>query len=260
MEPAELKSILSALILPPGGPLLLALFGLLLAALRWRRVGILMAFLGVGIALALTLNGVTLWLADHLLDQSPPARLEQVKGVQAIVVLGGGVYPVAEEYGAAQPSANTLARVRYGAWLARRTGLPLSFAGGQGWSVTGTSAASEGQVVARVLKEDFGLALRWNDDQSRDTRENAENIAKLLKRDGIRRIALVTEAWHMPRSVGHFRAQGLEVLPAPTRFLTWRERPLLEWLPSIHALVGSREVLREWLGMRVVPPDPPAAP
>ena len=43
---------------------------------------------------------------------------------------------------------------------------------------------------------------------------------------------------------------GFQVVPAPTGFITPRERAVLEWLPSGAGLSASREVLREWLALR----------
>ncbi|TWO73045.1 YdcF family protein [Caenimonas sedimenti] len=253
MQAAEFKSILSTLVLPPAGPLLLALLGLLLM-LRWHRAGTAVAFTGVLVALALSTNAVALILVHALLPLPDPVRQDQLKGVQAIVVLGGGVQAVAPEYGEAQPAGGTLARLRYGLWLAKRTGLPVAFSGGVGWSATGTPTTPEGTVARRVARQDFGRELRWVDDRSRDTAENAERTAALLRPEGIHRIALVTDSWHMPRSVAHFRAQGFDVVMAPTGFPRWQERPLMEWLPSVHGLGTSRMALREWLGMKLAAP------
>jgi uncharacterized SAM-binding protein YcdF (DUF218 family) len=190
-------------------------------------------------------------LARHLQPPLEAVQPRQLQEVQAIVVLGGGVLPQAPEYGVAQPGPHTLQRLRYGAWLARHTGKPLAFAGGIGWAAVGTPTEAEGTVARRVLQEDYGLALRWVDDRSRDTAENAARMAELLRRDGVRRIALVSDASHIPRAAAAFRAAGFEVIPAPTDFPLRLERPLLEWLPSAHGLTSSRELLREWLGRAV---------
>ena len=199
MLPGELKPVLAALVLPPAGPLLLVLLGLLLA--MWRRApGLLLAFAGLVLAWALSTNGAALALARHLLPEVVAVQPQQLQPVQAIVVLGGGVLPSAEEYGAAQPGPHTLARLRYGAWLARRTGKPLAFAGGVGWAATGTPTEAEGTVARRVLLEEYGLTPKWLDDRSRDTAENAARMAELLRRDRIRQIALVTDATHMERA------------------------------------------------------------
>jgi uncharacterized SAM-binding protein YcdF (DUF218 family) len=55
----------------------------------------------------------------------------------------------------------------------------------------------------------------------------------------------------MPRSQALFEKAGLQVLPAPMGFVLPSERPLLEWLPSARGLTASRQVLREWLALRL---------
>ena len=247
MIPGEWKPVLGALLLPPTGPLLLALLGVLWARRR-RALGTALALAGILGLGAISCNAVAVLLARSLLPQVAPAQPRDLQRIQAIVVLGGGVRPQAPEYGAPQPMLFALGRIRYGAWLARQTGKPLAYAGGVGWAGD-AGQTPEGQVASRVLLEDYGLPLRWLDDRSRDTRENAQRLAEAMRPDGIRRIALVTDAWHMPRAIGHFRRAGFEVLPAPTLFPTRLERPVIEWLPSAEGLTTSRQVLREWLGL-----------
>ncbi len=256
MQLAELKPILTTLVMPPAGPLLLAAFGWLLV-LRRRRIGhVLVAFSLAGLWL-LSCNAVAIGLAARLLPISPalpPATVVttlQDRQIQAIVVLGSGILPQAPEYGEAQPTSDAAARLRYGAWLARQSRLPLAFAGGIGWAAQGEAMPSEGEVSRRFVAADDHIELRWVDDQSRDTAENARQMYRLLARDGVQRIALVTSSWHMPRSVRAFEEAGFLVLPAPTVFNVAQQRPLLEWLPSLHGLIGSQRVLREWLGLLI---------
>jgi uncharacterized SAM-binding protein YcdF (DUF218 family) len=250
MSPGELKPVLAALAVPPAGPLLLALLGLLLSV-RHRRFGMTVATLAILVAWMLSTNGMAIVLARYLLPPVPVVQPQDLRDVQAIVVLGGGVLPVAAEYGNAQPAPATLNRLRYAAWLARKTGKPLGFAGGVGWSAAGMDVAPEGVVARRVLQEEYGITPRWVDDQSRDTVENAQRIAALMKPDGVRRVALVTEATHMPRAVMAFRDAGFDVLPAPTNLPVVTDRPLLEWLPSGSGALTNRQLIREWLGRGV---------
>lgn len=246
MEPGELKPVLTALVLPPAGPLLLALLGVLVATRR-RALGLAIATLAIVATLLLSTNAVALLLAPHLMPGVRAATLQEVQPVQAIVVLGGGLHPRAPEYGAAQPSAHALQRLRYGAWLARRTGKPVGFSGGVGWAAAGTGVEPEGRMARRVLAE-YGLEPRWVDDASRDTAENAARMAQLLQPAGVRRIALVTDAAHTPRALAAFQRAGFEVVPAPTDFPSPQARPLLEWLPSAVGAQTNRYLLREWLG------------
>ena len=252
MPLGELKPLLTALVLPPAGPLLLVALGLWWARHR-PRAGATAAATGLLVLWLLSGDGMAIVLAQSLLQPVPPLPVTALASqrVEAIVVLGGGVLPDAPEYGQAQLSGPSLARLRYGLWLARQSGLPVAFSGGVGWAAAGATQTTEGEVASRVAQQDYGISLRWVDDQSRDTAENAEQTAKLLQVDGVRRIALVTNAAHMPRAAGAFVAAGFEVTPAPTRFVLPRQSAVLEWLPSAHGLQSSREVLHEWLGIQV---------
>jgi uncharacterized SAM-binding protein YcdF (DUF218 family) len=170
--------------------------------------------------------------------------------IQAIVVLGGGVEHQAAEYGGPVLSPDAMSRLVYGVYLAQATKLPMAYSGGVGWAADDTQIP-EARVAALALRYIGGPPLRWQENQSRDTRENALNTAQLLRADGVTRIALVTHAWHMPRSIQHFEAAGLSVLPAPMGFVRSDARPLLQWLPSATGLRDSTWVLREWMGLWV---------
>jgi uncharacterized SAM-binding protein YcdF (DUF218 family) len=248
MQAGELKPILSALALPPTGPLLLALSALLFA--RRRRLALHLAAACIVLALALSTNGVGQWLARVLLPAVQPVQAQDLRQVQAIVVLGGGVLPEAPEYGAPQLAEPSLLRLRYGVHLARQSGKPIAFAGGAGWGA-GANAVAEAVVAQRVLREDYGLPLRWLDERSRDTAENALRMAEQTRADGVKRIALVTDATHMPRAAAAFRRAGFEVLPAPTNFPVAQRSGLLEWLPSGEGISTCRAVVHEWLGRLV---------
>ena len=253
MELGALKPLLAGLALPPVSLLLLALLGLVLAWCNRKRSGLTLATLSVLLLALLSCHGTAVWLARTALPQFAPLHPASLKAkrVQAIVILGGDVLPVAPEYGQSQPAAATAARLRYGAWLARQSGLPLAFTGGLGWAAPGSQTEAEAEVAARTLQQDYGLALRWRESQSRDTAGNARLLAPLLRRDGVQRIALVTHAWHMPRAVAAFERAGLVVVPAPMGYVLPVEGDLLEWMPSAHGLLATRQVLREWLALAV---------
>ena len=253
MELGSLKPVLSSLAMPLAFLPLLGLLGLVLIARR-KRIGWLMSSVALSALWLLSCQGTAVWLARNALPQYPPITPSQLKAgrVQAVVVLGGGVYPQAPEYGAAQPGPATSARLRYGIWLSKQTGLPVAFSGGSGW-VAGTAVIStEAEVAARMAQEDYGFTLRWLESQSRDTAENAQFIAPLLKRDGIAHIALVTDALHMPRAMAEFERTGLSITPAPTGYVLPTKSGLLQWLPSADGLRDSTRLTHEVLGLAAV--------
>ncbi|WP_395060621.1 YdcF family protein [Polaromonas sp.] len=252
MTPGELKPILTTLLLPPVSLLLLTGLGLLLAARR-KAGGLLLAFVAATLLWLLSCHAMAVWLAQNLLPQHTALSVAALKssGAQAIVVLGSGVHPVAPEYGEPQASGAATLRLRYGVWLARQTGLPVAFAGGLGWGAAGEQVVSEGEVARRAAQQDYGLTLRWVDNQSRDTSENARFLRPLLAKDKVQRIALVTHAWHMPRAAAAFERAGFTVVPAPMGFILPSRNSVLQWLPTGDGLEASRAVLKEWLGLLV---------
>jgi uncharacterized SAM-binding protein YcdF (DUF218 family) len=242
-----LKKLIAAAILPPCGLLLLMLLGLWLMRRR-PRLGrnLTLAALLLLLLLSLPLVGNRLQRMGETtppLPYMPQQMLQALGRAQAIVVLGGGSNSEAAEYGGDTVNRHTLQRLRYAARLQRISGLPLLVSGGAPFG-----GRPEAVSMREALTEDFGVPVRWLDEASLDTAQNAEFSARLLRQDGIERIALVTEATHMARAVEMFRRQGLTVVAAPTGFAN--DSPVLfeDLLPSAEALGNSRVALHEWLG------------
>jgi len=242
-----LKPLLSALILPPVSPLLLIFAGLLLLRFskRWAQAALLS---GALLLWVLSCSATAYGLNQLLLRSYPPIAIVDLQKAQAIVVLGGGVELHAPEYG--QPILSPLAHQRlvYGRYLKTLHDLPLVYSGGKGWGAPSSQTQSEAQVASHALKRDFGMTFYLSDGESRDTRENALVSYALLSAKGITRIALVTQDWHMQRSVMQFEAAGFQVLPAPMGYIQAPLRWDSDFLPSGGGLEKSRIVLREWLG------------
>ena len=252
-----LKPILTTLVLPASSGLLAVLVLLVWA---WRqnaraqgRLPIALAGITTLLMWFLSCQAVAIWLSVHLLPQVSPITPESLKRqhVQAIVVLGGGVDNAAWEYDGPTLSPDAMSRLLYAVHLARVTHLPMAYTGGIGWGGQ-SRQTSEAEVAALALTRLGAPALRWQESLSRDTRENALLTAALLKNDGISHIALVTHAWHMPRSVRQFEAAGLQVTPAPMGFIRGDASPLLQWLPSGKGLRDTGWVIREWLGLLLI--------
>lgn len=233
------KQLLKNLVLPPTGPLIIALIGLILAAsTRLRSVGVALAAAGVLGLWALA----TPLVADALVravERFPALDVKRALGAQAIVILSGGVRLDAPEYGGAPaPNATTLLRLVYGARVAHETGLPVLVSGSR----------LEAVAMSDVLRRDLAVTPRWVEDHSRDTRQNAQMSAAILSRSGVHRIVLVTSSAHMARAVVEFEAAGIAVVAAPAEMWTRRERGVLVWEPNANALVRSQRALYEVLG------------
>ena len=231
------------LVLPPGINIILGLAGLWWCRRR-PRLGMTLLLAAVFSLYLLSTTLVSGWLIEGLeiYPAADPARLTSEADV--IVVLGGGAYRDAPEYGGDTVSTATLARLRYAAYLYRRTGLPLMVTGG-----TGQSGLVEAELMAAVLQQELSVPVRWIERRSRNTHENAQMSAQVLSHAGLQRVAVVTHAWHMPRAVAAFRRQALTVVPAPIEFRTHLS---LRWyrllLPQSFALEASTSALYEYAG------------
>jgi uncharacterized SAM-binding protein YcdF (DUF218 family) len=235
-----LRKLSIALVLPPTGPLLMTIAGLVLIK-RAPRLGRALAWTGTLLLLALSQPIVSYGL-QRLVDDSPPLDFAAAKDAQAIVVLGGGVRRNALEYGGDTLGRLTLERVRYGAYVAKRTGLPILVTGGV---VLG--GQPEAVLMSRSLAEEFGVKVRWVEARSRDTHENARFSAEMLKKDAVKRVVLVAHTFDMPRASAEILSQGLEVVRAPTGLSGTTIDSAIQWVPGLGALEGSHFALYELL-------------
>jgi uncharacterized SAM-binding protein YcdF (DUF218 family) len=262
------------LLSPPGlGLTLMTVFGLLVLLLnrasRKRSFvrGLFVASLIFSFLISCRVTGYALayWIEGESLRALVPGQLAHLARIgdpsnplskttatdtvipQAIVVLGGGI----RHDGREKPHPNTLnsrtaQRVHYGAYLAKSAALPLLVSGG----FAPTMQVSEASVMARVLKEDYNVEVRWIEEKSLDTYGNARESAALLKAAGITRIVLVTQAYHMRRSALVFEAQGLQVLKAPVGFIGGVGADLsLAWLPSASGIESTYLAGHEAIGL-----------
>ncbi len=239
-----LKKLLTALAIPPLSLILLAGLGVFLTR-RHPRCGRWLAGLSLAVLAALSIPAISIALM-RTLQPHPPVSAEQLARAQAIVIVGGGVYHGAPEYGGDTVSRSSLERIRYGTLLQKQSGLPILVSGGAPFG-----GRPEAEAMKETIERELGGKVRWSENRSRDTGENASLSAATLWPAHIKRIVLVSHAWHLPRAVPLFEKQGLEVIPAPTVFANWPEFSAEWFLPSAEALLRSSLALHEWLGILV---------
>lgn len=237
---------LKYLLLPPLVNALLLIAGLVLWN-RARWLGIGLVALGLVTLLVLSMPWTSYWLRKGLEPYGPPTQAA-LEHAEAIVILGGGRDYGAPEFGWGDAPGNaTWRRLGYGAWLARKTQLPILVTGGR----VHDEATDEATLMANALQQSFAIEANWREGCSRTTAENADFSAAMLKRDGISTILLVSQAWHLPRAVEEFTRAGLAVIPAPTDFASRPPPGLMAWLPRAYHLRHSTQAIHEWLGRAV---------
>ncbi|WP_268799441.1 YdcF family protein [Pseudomonas huanghezhanensis] len=246
------RYFVKTLLLPPGLFLLLIVLACVWRRSRPRLAAVCMVF-GVGGMWAISMPVVVEWSARGI-ERIPPlaqgdwATLAQ--RADAIVVLGAGRESNDPSWGGDIPTGVALERMRYAARLSKASGLPILVTGGLHYG----QPPSEAAIMAESLQNDFGVTVRWQEGASRTTWENATMTAAMLQPQGIKRVVVVTQAWHMPRSVWSFEKAGFTVVAAPVGFLSVdNARPFGGLLPEGKAITQSGQLLNEAAGLLMYP-------
>lgn len=227
------QQVLTALLLPPVGLLLLALFGALLSW-RMRIVLLLLAVLALATPMGAGLLRHSLE-AEIAMPADGPAP-------GAIIVLGAELQ---RGHDGAEVGPRTLERLRHGVRLHRATGLPLLVTGG----VLHPDAPALALLMAESLGVDFGTPPRWVEPRAANTLENAAFSVALLRAEGIAAAHVVSHGWHLPRALALFR--GFRAVPAPLQPPQPTGFEASDFLPRADLLGESWYMLREWAGRLV---------
>ncbi len=243
-----LSAVITTLLLSPLVFVLALAAAVVLAALSKRRASIWLLSVTLAVLLAFSTGGVRTLLMRPLEYRYPPFPIDPPT-VGAVVVLGGGVIDRApDEGGSAALSDDAMKRVVYGLRLYRSLGVPVVVSGGRAWDTGGESEADVAATLLARLGVPEGIVIK--EGRSRTTWENAREVARILARRGITRVALVTSAYHMPRAMLAFSRAGVSCVAAPTGFSAGTGRPgLLGSLPSFGSLGLSFTALREYAGI-----------
>ena len=225
-------------LIPPNLFILSATVGVLFA---WRRKPIGLA---VATAAMLCLYVVSMPIAADLLIRSSEALADPGSEAPAngppgaIVVLGA-------DRGAASVGPLTLERLAEAARQQRQLGLPILVSGGPPDAPGGTLAA----LMSKALQQDFEVPVRWREERSRNTFENAFFSAAILREAGIRSALVVAHPWDMARALWSFRAVGYPVAPAPVPDGRDLSLSAAAFLPQVPALRDSYYALHELIGL-----------
>jgi uncharacterized SAM-binding protein YcdF (DUF218 family) len=236
-----IRTAITSFVLSPVFLVLVAFIGLLIG--RRRRGFMLLAWIGILALLVLSIPviGSSMLIAlERNLPLAPPPNAPP----QAIVILGGDIERDGAPAVPPEPGLSSLERMRAGAALFRRTGLPILVSGGPEYE----GELSLATVMADGLVHDFQVPVRWIEPASRDTWANAQMSAAILRQQGIGSIYVVTQAWHMRRAIMAFTAVGIVATAAPTRFDHLPTPLVAAFVPNARGWRDSYIALHEWIG------------
>jgi uncharacterized SAM-binding protein YcdF (DUF218 family) len=190
-------------------------------------------------------------LIDGLQKQYPPLPASTLAASQSeIVVLGHGVENSPEFSPRDKLSEVSASRIFYTAYLARKLHVPVVVSGGNRNNI----AHSEAEVMRNDLQNSYATAVNSVENTSRNTQEQSTLLLPILKNNNIRNVYLVTNAWHMPRSMYVFKkaftASGIDIIPAPMGYISLKsESVTMNLMPSLKALNTSAIALYEYVGI-----------
>jgi uncharacterized SAM-binding protein YcdF (DUF218 family) len=175
---------------------------------------------------------------------------EAPHGVTALVVLGAGTHTVGGWAGSATIMSDVEAARVLEAWRVFRLIRPAVVI-----TSGGSPTPDDRSTPSGLNMHDELVRLGIPDTQiiveiaSRDTHDSAVAIPPMLRTKGIEHLVLVTSDTHMLRSLGTFRAQGWNAVPAiapdPNLDRKWYDRIL----PSPYGLDLSQQVTHEIVGL-----------
>ena len=239
-----LKKLISAILMPLPLGMMLILLGFLL--MFSRRVVLPKCLVGGGflVLLLTTCGNLSRDRLAALESYAPPFNATQwctpARKLDYVVVLGGRLEGDRHRPPSARVAGEVLPRLVEGIRVYQLCpGSKLVVSGG----IPGLPDAGFAAVAGKLAEQ---LGVPGNDiireQRPLDTVSEARTMQPLLQDSYF---ALVTSAWHMPRAVALFRAQGLKPFPAPAAFHTGRGR----WWPNSRSLLNSEWLVHEKLGL-----------
>jgi uncharacterized SAM-binding protein YcdF (DUF218 family) len=248
-----LSKVLAVPLYPAGLSLALLAAGLVYTfVLRRHKPAVICFICGFAVLFVFSLPLTSHLLMRGLESRYPPAPIYEQ--VSAVVLLGGVTT------GKGPPRAHVETnhqadRIFHAARVYKETfSNKLVLAGGR-IDFLNDDEVPEAYAMFELLNEFFGIdsSDALFETESRNTRENAVYTKTALEAAGLGTdIILVTNAYHMPRSVGIFKKAGFErVIPAPTGYRAdkrFQMKPL-RLLPDPQSLFYSSVALHEYYGI-----------
>ncbi len=235
----------------PGNILFLLLFlGVFSLLVGWRKSGKLFCTLAFLFYFVVGMLPIAEYALNTLENRFPQVT-ELPQDVDGIVVLGGAINVLMSDERNELSVNDNVERVLSLVHLTKAyPDVPIIYSGGPG--LIGRPDLNESDMIEPLLKELVAPGNKLHfEKRSRNTHENAVFTKEMIDQIGDGKWLLVTSATHMPRSVGAYRLQGIDVIPFPVAYLTSQNFSFSLSLLPRSGLGSFRSALHEWLGLSV---------
>jgi uncharacterized SAM-binding protein YcdF (DUF218 family) len=240
-------------LVPPNLFILLTVIGLVLAW-RWTRLGLIVATFGGALLYLASIPVVADYLIGSVKDLAGTIPVLSSDAPPGAIIVLSADYRKSDTPGQSfTVGPMTLERLAEAAREERRLGLPVLVSGGRPDAIDDSLA----QMMGTVLQDDFRVPVRWREDRSLNTFENAAFSAAILRQAGVPSALLITHCRDMARALWSFDAVGYPVVPAIcSAQLTEQRRSdgpgslsVSSFFPQVPSLLISYRALHELLGL-----------
>ena len=212
-----------------------------LVALVWRRAGMIVmlaASLSLFVAATPAFSSLLLVIVEAKIPKNG-----DLSSAQAIVVLAADASP-GENGAPDRLGPQSLERLVFAVDAYKQLCLPIAVSGGR----LNESETTAAEIMKVMLEKYFGIPVRWSEDRSQTTYENALYTTKMLQKADISTVILITQARDAPRAVWSFERAGLHALPWPAPRTVLEVDRIADFLPSTGALNRTFLALHELIG------------
>lgn len=242
--------ILLALSRPFNLVLILLICSLISLQRKKIQIGKLLLALAFWLLVGSSLPIASDFLVGSLEGQFKAIKTSEAPNVEAIVVLGGTVstsLPPTIEPDEIHGSRLTSA---YRLYQAKKAPLILVSSGSSYRPFRGPLRHESSDMKDYLQGLSVPSEAVVEESKSRNTQENFIYSEPILRERHIKRIILVTSAYHMPRAMKWFSKAEFEVIPFPTEFrVRILSFTLQDLIPSLSALNDFSTALKEYLGL-----------
>jgi uncharacterized SAM-binding protein YcdF (DUF218 family) len=167
------------------------------------------------------------------------AQKSDARPADAAIVLGAAAWDV-------RPSPVLRERINHAIQLYKDKQVKkLIFTGGKGH---GASMAESEVALRYAIQEGVPRNAIHTEDVSETTYENLSEAQRIVEAEGYKRVLIVSDPFHLRRSISMARDLGLDAYPSPTRtsrFQTWKTKSIFlrheVYTYTIYLLFGSTQ-------------------
>lgn len=226
------NSLVKDLIVPGSFSFVLVLLGVILIIFKKKRKGKYLAFIGLLIYYLFSITPVADFAIRNLESKFAPLNQELMDEANTIVVLSGGAK-------ADVLRSSEVLRIS----TLKNHSSKLIISGTQEIADRDRTSLVETFFISRGIPAE----MIYIEDESRNTRENAKQIAKQI---GDEPFFLVTSGYHMKRAMIEFEKLKTNPIPAPTDFRAKKNHyGFNDYIPNSDNLRKSDLAIHEYLGI-----------